>query len=79
MRKFLKINKLFKINMKFTLILKYNLKIINFNNLKKINNIKKWDNRKMKLMHHLMNFLKIYMKIISVNNKCLNLLMIQSK
>jgi len=30
-------------------------------------------------MNHLMNFLRIYMIIISVHNKCLRLLLIQSK
>jgi len=78
MSKFLKINKLYKINIKFTLILKYNLIIINFNNLKKIKNIYKWNKKKMKLHYPLMNFLKIYMKIIRTNNKYLKLLLIKS-
>jgi len=73
----LKINKIYKINIKFILILKYNSIIINFNYLKKIN---KWNNKKkMKLLDHLMNFLKIYMKIVSVNNKYLKLFLIQNK
>jgi len=74
--KFMKTNKLYKINIKSTLILKYNSIIINFNNLKKINN---YNNRKITLLDHLMNFLKIYMEIISVNNKYLQLLLIHSK
>jgi len=65
--------------MKFTSILKYNSIIINFNNLKEINSINYWNNKKVKLMDHLMNILKIYMKIIIVNNKYLKLLLIQSK
>jgi len=71
MNKFLKVNKLYKINIKLTSILKYNLIITNFYILKKINNINKWNNKKMKIMNHLMNFFKIYMKIIRVNNKYL--------
>jgi len=72
MNKFLKI-------IKFTSILKYNLIIINYNILKKINHINKSNNKKMKLMYHLMNFLKIYTKIKSVENKYLKLLLIKSK
>jgi len=79
MSKFLKINKLYKINIKLTSILKYNLIIINFNILKKINNINKWNNKKMKILHHLMNLLKIYMKIISIKNEYLKLLLFKRK
>jgi len=37
-----------------------------------------WNNKKMKLMDHLMNFFKIYMKIIRVNNKYLKKSLIKS-
>jgi len=80
MSKFLKMSKVDKINIKFSSILKY----IQFHNLKKINNINKWNNnnkkkKMMKLRDHLMNFLKIYMKLVSVINKYLKLLLIQSQ
>jgi len=66
--------------MRLTSILKYNSKLINFNNffLKKMKNMNQWNNnKKMKLKYHLMNFLKIYIKIISVNNKYLIRLLIK--
>jgi len=53
--------------------------MINLNNLKKIKNINKWNNKKIKLMDHLMNFSAIYVKIININNKYLKLSLIQSK
>jgi len=54
--------------------------IINFTNLTKIKSINKWKKKKMmNLKDNLMNFLKIYMKIISVNNKYFKPLLIQSK
>jgi len=74
------VNKLYTINITITSILKYYSILINSNNLKKIKNINKWNNKKkMKPNNHLMNFLKIYITIISVNNKYLKILLIKSK